>query len=81
MNFGPVFVQLIYIFDIKYRFIAIDDFGVIFWQKLVNSDHVISATGESEVVIFSTKRRDRRNRADLIESTTPCHDLQVAGHY
>ena len=25
------------------------------------------------------KRWDRRNRADLIESATPCHDAQVVG--
>ena len=30
---------------------------------------------------LSTKRRDGRNRADLIESATPCHDAQVMGSY
>ena len=30
--------------------------------------------GEGEVAFFSAKRWDRRNRADLIESATPCHD-------
>ena len=35
--------------------------------------------GEGEVEFFSAKRWDRRNRADLIESATPCHDAQVAG--
>ena len=37
--------------------------------------------GEGEVVFFSTKHWDRRNRADLIESATPCHDAQVVGLY
>ena len=37
--------------------------------------------GEGEVAFFSAKRWDRRNRADLIESATPCHDAQVAGLY
>ena len=36
---------------------------------------------EGEVAFFSAKRWDRRNRADLIESATPCHDAQVAGPY
>ena len=37
--------------------------------------------GEGEVAFFSAKRWDRRNRADLMESVTPCHDAQVAGLY
>ena len=37
--------------------------------------------GEGEVAFFSAKRWDRRNRADLIESATPCHDAQVEGPY
>ena len=37
--------------------------------------------GEGEVAFFSSKRWDRRNRADLIESATPCHDAQVVGPY
>ena len=36
---------------------------------------------EGEVAFFSAKRWDRRNRADLIESATPCHDAQVVGPY
>ena len=32
-------------------------------------------------MFFSAKRWDRRNRADLIESTTPCYDAQVVGSY
>ena len=36
---------------------------------------------EGEAAFFSTKRWHRRNRADLIESTTPCHDAQVVGSY
>ena len=37
--------------------------------------------GEGEVAFFSAKRWDRRNRADLIESATPCHDARVVGPY
>ena len=40
-----------------------------------------SNEGEGEVAVFSAKRWDRRNRADLIESATPCHDAQVMGSY
>ena len=36
---------------------------------------------EGEVAVFSAKRWDHRNRADLIESATPCHDAQVVGSY
>ena len=36
---------------------------------------------EGEVAVFSAKRWDRRNRADLIESATPCHDAQVVRSY
>ena len=36
---------------------------------------------KGEVAFFSAKRWDRRNRADLIESATPCHDAQVVGLY
>ena len=39
------------------------------------------SVGEDEVAVFSTERWDRRNRADLIESATPCHDAQVVGSY
>ena len=37
--------------------------------------------GEDEVAFFSAKRWDRRNRADLIESATRCHNIQVVGSY
>ena len=37
--------------------------------------------GEGEVAFFSAKRWDRRNRADLIESATPCHDALAVGSY
>ena len=37
--------------------------------------------GDGEVAFVSAKRWDRRNRADLIESATPCHDVQVVGPY
>ena len=42
-------------------------------------DLSIEGEGEGEVAFFSAKRWDRRNRADLIESATPCHDAQVMG--
>ena len=41
----------------------------------------IIGEGEGEVAFFSAKRWDRRNRVDLIESATPCHDAQVVGPY
>ena len=37
--------------------------------------------GEGEVAFFSAKRWDRRNRENLIESATPCHDARVVGLY
>ena len=37
--------------------------------------------GEREVVVFSAKRWNRRNRADLIESASPCDDAQLMGSY
>ena len=40
------------------------------WFKL----KIFEGEGEGEVAFFSAKRLDRRNRADLIESATPCHD-------
>ena len=43
--------------------------------------HCSVGEGEGEVAVFSAKRWDRRNRADLIESTTPCYDAQVMGSY
>ena len=39
----------------------------------------VAGEGEGEVAFFSAKRWDRRNRADLIESATPCHHAQVVG--
>ena len=36
---------------------------------------------EGEVTFFSAKRWDRRNRADLSESATPCHDTQAVESY
>ena len=42
---------------------------------------IAEGEGEGEVAFFSTKRWDCRNRADLIESATPCHDAQVVGPY
>ena len=45
------------------------------------SAFIATGEGEGEVAFFSAKRWDRRNRADLIESATPCHDAQVVGPY
>ena len=36
---------------------------------------------EGAVAFFSAKRWDRRNRADLIESATPCHNALVVWFY
>ena len=33
--------------------------------------------GEGKVTFFGAKRWDRRDRADLIEFATSCHDAQV----
>ena len=33
------------------------------------------------VMIFPPAMSDHRNKADLIESATPCHDAQVVGSY
>ena len=41
----------------------------------------MSANGQGELAFFNAKRLDRRNRADHIESATPCHDGQVMGSY
>ena len=40
---------------------------------------VLRHKGEDEIAVFSVKSWDRRNRADLIESATPCHDAQEVG--
>ena len=37
--------------------------------------------GEGEVAVFSAKRWYPRNREDLIQSATPCHDARVVGSY
>ena len=42
---------------------------------------ILIGEGDGEVAFFSAKCWDRRNRADLIESATPCHDAQVVGPY
>ena len=49
--------------------------------KMYESLLVCRLLCEGEVAFFSAKRWDRRNRADLIESATPCHDAQVVGPY
>ena len=51
-------------------------------KNIQNTCHEPSeGEGEGEVAFFSAKRWDRRNRADLIESATPCHDARVVGPY
>ena len=47
----------------------------------ITNGEVIVAEVEGAVADFSVKRWDRSNKADLIESATPCHDAQVAGSY
>ena len=54
VNFGHVFVQLSYIFQIKCHVIEIDDSGVILWHKLANSDDVSCAISEGEVVVLAS---------------------------
>ena len=41
----------------------------------------MKGVGEGEVAVFSAKPWDRRDRADLIECATPCHDAQLMGSY
>ena len=48
---------------------------------IVRQSILLFIEGEGEVAFFSAKRWDRRNRADLIESATPCHDAQVVELY
>ena len=49
------------------------------WSVVLTQKRFQLAIGDGEVAFFSTKRLDRRNRADLIESVTPCHGVQVVG--
>ena len=48
------------------------NFKILYHRSFVDVD---------EVAFFNAKRWDRRNRADLIESATPCHDTNVLGSY
>ena len=60
---------------------------ILFFRKIIDIAALVNlfstgeGEGEGEVAFFSAKRWDRRNRADLIESATPCHDAQVVGLY
>ena len=49
----------------------------------MHSDFLVSTqpTVEGEVAFFNAKHWDHRNRADLIESATPCHDSRVVVSY
>ena len=47
----------------------------------MNIQLLCGGEGEGEVAVFSAKRWDRKNRADLIEFAAPCHDAQVMGSY
>ena len=49
-----------------------------FGQQLCLNAAVEEASG-GRVAVFSAKHWDRRNKASLIESTTPRHDAQVVG--
>ena len=50
MNILQFLVLISHQFDIRYNFIEINDFGVIFWQKLANLNDVIGA-----INLFSVK--------------------------
>ena len=52
-------------------------FNLMLVQALLGVPHDGEGEGEGEVAFFSAKRWDRRNRADLIESATPCHQEQI----
>ena len=48
----------------------------------MSSRYTEGEVGEGEVAFFCAKRwGDRRNRVDLIEFATPCHDAHVVGSY
>ena len=51
------------------------------WNDLNMRLIIGEGEGEGEVAFFSAKRWDRRNKADLIDSATPCHDPHVVGPY
>ena len=57
MNFMLVVVQFSNSFAVKPYFINIDDFGVIFWQKLVISDVLICAINLFFVNVHKKKLR------------------------
>ena len=50
-------------------------------MKLVVIKGGTGGEGEGEVAFFNAKRWDRINRADLIESATPCQGAQLVGPY
>ena len=50
-----------------------------FWYQMSQRRKIMEDEEADEVAFFSPKRWDRRNSAELIESTTPCHDAQVVG--
>ena len=57
-------------------------FSVLFSQSHSNVEsRNTEGEFEGEVEYFSAKCLDRRNRADLIDSATPCHDAQVVGSH
>ena len=55
-----------------------DEFVMLSKMRFHSSSN---SEGEGEVAFFSAKRWDRRNRADLIDSVTLCHDARVVGPY
>ena len=50
-------------------------------NNVLIANHKGKLNGEGEVAVFSAKRWDCRNRADLIDCATPCHYAQVVGRY
>ena len=50
MNILQCLVHTSHKFDVKYNFIEINDFGVIFWQKLANLNDIVGA-----INLFSVK--------------------------
>ena len=60
----------------------IHTFDTVFAPDHVNINMQASESeGECEVAVFSAKRWDRRNRADVIKSTAPSYDAPVVRPY
>ena len=46
-------------------------------QKFCKNKGVLMGNSRAQATMLHAKRWDRRNRADLVESATPCHDAEV----